>query len=317
MILREHPITLTGDRVLLRPMTEDDWDILLKWNSDPQVLYFSEGDDVQAYSLEDIQGIYRGTSQTAYCFIAEVNGSPVGECWLQKMNLPRVLSKYPDQDCRRIDLMIGEKEWWGKGIGTEMIRLLTDFAFEQEHVDQVYIPEIADYNLRSQKAFLKNGYLIVEKIEQPAGMKAHFAYDLLLARRQYEVFRRGITLRNYQEEDFQAIQQLSVLEGWPTPTSRPAEARQAWQHSNPALVAVHQGQVIGFLRAITDGFVTAYIADLLVAEVWRGQGIGKALVDACHELVPLTRLDLLSSGQADRFYEVNDFRRFQGFRKSY
>jgi RimJ/RimL family protein N-acetyltransferase len=70
MIICDHSITLRSKRVVLRPMTESDWDILLKWNSDPEVLYYSEGDDVQAYRLEDIQGIYRGVSQTAFCFIA-------------------------------------------------------------------------------------------------------------------------------------------------------------------------------------------------------------------------------------------------------
>ena len=73
MKLRKHPITLKSEKVVLRPMTESDWDILLKWNSDADVLYYAEGDDVQAYSLEDIQGMYRGVSQAAFCFIAEVD----------------------------------------------------------------------------------------------------------------------------------------------------------------------------------------------------------------------------------------------------
>ena len=59
MILREHDVTLHGITVKLRPMTENDWDVLARWNSDPEVLRFSEGDDVQSYSLEDVQGIYR------------------------------------------------------------------------------------------------------------------------------------------------------------------------------------------------------------------------------------------------------------------
>jgi hypothetical protein len=32
--LREHDVVLWGERVVLRPMTEGDWDTLLKWNSD-------------------------------------------------------------------------------------------------------------------------------------------------------------------------------------------------------------------------------------------------------------------------------------------
>jgi GNAT superfamily N-acetyltransferase len=125
------------------------------------------------------------------------------------------------------------------------------------------------------------------------------------------------TIRPWQFKDFSAIQRLSALEGWPTPSARPADALNAWQHSHPALVAIHIGQVVGFLRAVTDGAVTTYVAEMMVAKEWRGQGIGRALVEACHALVPSTRLDLLSTDQADLFYEKNGFRRFQGFRKSF
>ena len=129
--LREHNINLESGLIVLRPLTEDDWDILLKWNSDAEVLYWIEGDDVTSYSLEDVQGIYRGVSQNAFCFIIEFDGRPIGECWLQKMNLQRILDQFPDKDCRRIDLMIGEKQLWGRGIGTEVIRMLTEFGFEK------------------------------------------------------------------------------------------------------------------------------------------------------------------------------------------
>ena len=40
--LNEHDITLHGAQVTLRPMTENDWDVLLKWNSDPAAHYCSE-----------------------------------------------------------------------------------------------------------------------------------------------------------------------------------------------------------------------------------------------------------------------------------
>ncbi len=32
--LSEHDVTLTGERVRLRPLTEDDWHVLLHWNND-------------------------------------------------------------------------------------------------------------------------------------------------------------------------------------------------------------------------------------------------------------------------------------------
>jgi len=70
-IINSHNITLTIDELTLRPMTDDDFDVLLKWNSDPDVLYFSEGDDIEKYSLEDVQGIYGYVSKMAFTFIIE------------------------------------------------------------------------------------------------------------------------------------------------------------------------------------------------------------------------------------------------------
>jgi aminoglycoside 6'-N-acetyltransferase len=188
--LKQHQITLAGQtgrdvKVQLRPLTEHDWDFLEKWNRDPDVLYYTEGDDVTAYSPEKVRQIYRSVSQRAYCFLIEADGKAIGECWLQQMNLPRVLRMHPGLDCRRIDLMIGEKEYWSQGIGTVPIRLLTGYAFINEEADIIYNPDIADYNSRSLKAFQKAGYRIVGETAQTPGAKSQKAYDLALTRDEY------------------------------------------------------------------------------------------------------------------------------------
>jgi aminoglycoside 6'-N-acetyltransferase len=181
-LLSEHNITLHGEQVVLRPMTENDWDILARWNSDPEVLYFSEGGAVESYALEDVQGIYRWVSQNAFCFIIEFNDQPIGECWLQRMNIERLLEKYPDKDCRRIDLMIGEKRLWGRGLGTDTIRTLTRFGLEEEGADMIF-GLVGDYNLRSVGAFKRAGYEVDAEVEEPPGEKATFSYDLVIRRK--------------------------------------------------------------------------------------------------------------------------------------
>jgi RimJ/RimL family protein N-acetyltransferase len=187
MELREHTITLRGDMVLLRPMRETDWNILLAWNNDPEVLYFSEGDEITSYTLEEMQPIYCDVSHSGgFCFIIEVEGKPIGECWLQRMNIDRLLRKHASQDCRRIDLMIGEKEFWGRGIGTDVIRTLTKFGFEREKADMIF-GCVADYNQRSLRAFQKVGYRLDARSEQAPGNKAQYVYDLVLTK---EDFRR-------------------------------------------------------------------------------------------------------------------------------
>jgi predicted N-acetyltransferase YhbS len=128
----------------------------------------------------------------------------------------------------------------------------------------------------------------------------------------------GIQLRCWQEADFPAIQRLSLVEGWTSPTQRPVDALLAWQHSWPALVAMEDEMVVGYVRGLTDGAITTYIADLLVDLRLRGRGIGRALLDICHFLYPTTRLELFSADDARTFYKACGFRVvYDGMRKSY
>ena len=176
--LRQHDVTLASGRLRLRPMTEHDWEILLPWNNDPEVLYYMEGGDITSWSLPDMQAMYRGVSQEAYVFIAELDGAPIGECLLQEMNLERVRDEYPGKDVRRIDLMIGEKELWGKGWGTLIIGLLVEFAYERCGADVIHEPGIGDYNVRSRRAFEKNGFQVVREIPEEPGTKAKVLYEM-------------------------------------------------------------------------------------------------------------------------------------------
>ncbi len=95
----------------------------------------------------------------------------------------------------------------------------------------------------------------------------------------------GLQLSCWRETDFPAVRRLSVLEGWTTTQRRPEESLLAWQHSWPTLVVVKKKSMIGFVRGLTDGEVTTYIAELLVDPAYRGQGIGRLLLEACHLLI--------------------------------
>ena len=177
-----HDITLKGEKVVLRPLTEDDWPFLAKWGRDPEVLWFTEGDDVAEYSLEDIQGIFRSVSRTAFCFVIEHGGRPIGEGWLQRMNIKAISDRHPGMDLRRIDLSIGEKELWGKGLGGEAIALLTRFGFEGEKADAIF-GLVGGQNRRSVRAFMGQGYAVSRVTEEPyPATKSRFHYELVLWR---------------------------------------------------------------------------------------------------------------------------------------
>jgi RimJ/RimL family protein N-acetyltransferase len=174
--LRAHDTILA--RVRLRPLAEADWPILMRWCADPEVLYYSEGDDVSSRSLDEIQAIYRHVSQTALCFVVEHDGAPVGDCWLQLMNLERLLARFAGLDCRRIDLQLA-REAWGQGVGEACVRLLTAFAFDVEGADAVFGCDVADYNARSRRLFEREGFTVIGAAAQPPGAKAQVTCDFV------------------------------------------------------------------------------------------------------------------------------------------
>jgi len=81
--------------------------------------------------------------------------------------------------------MIGEKEYWGQGIGTEVIRVLTEFGFLKQGADMIFGAGIPDYNPRSLRAFQKVGFKIVAKIKERPGSKANYIQDLALTRGEF------------------------------------------------------------------------------------------------------------------------------------
>ena len=58
-------------------MTDADWDILLRWNQDPDVLYYADGSDVTAYTLDQIKRIYSGISQAPSALSPNSTASPL------------------------------------------------------------------------------------------------------------------------------------------------------------------------------------------------------------------------------------------------
>ncbi|MGI6207087.1 MAG: GNAT family N-acetyltransferase [Anaerolineae bacterium] len=187
-IIKTHDVTLRGSAgdfdIVLCPLCDDHLPLLYKWNADPEVLYWTEGgeDIVRSYDADTVHQIYGGVSQEGHCFLVEVNGAPIGECWLQRMNLQYVSAMYPGLDVRRIDMAIGEKEYWGRGIGTAFVRMLVEFAFTVEAVD-VLRCFCEDYNVRSQRVWQKNGFRLVmtEALPQPQKGKLQYHYALTRA----------------------------------------------------------------------------------------------------------------------------------------
>lgn len=101
---------------------------------------------------------------------------------------------------------------------------------------------------------------------------------------------------------------------WPNPPDAATHLRLL-QQSGAVVLAVddESSNVVGFITAITDGVLSAYIPLLEVLPAWQGQGIGQELVrQMLDRLKDLYMIDLLCDEDMQPFYERLGFRRSQG-----
>jgi len=92
---------------------------------------------------------------------------------------------------------------------------------------------------------------------------------------------------------------------WPNPPS-PKTLLRLLKNSNHFVLAVDEetGNVVGFITAISDDVLSAYIPLLEVLQAYRGKGIGQELVRRMlAKLSGLYMVDLICDPEAQPLYE--------------
>ncbi len=83
----------------------------------------------------------------------------------------------------------------------------------------------------------------------------------------------------------------------------PEERLQALRGSSHVLLALDDGRLVGFINALTDGYISAFIALLEVLPSHQGQGIGSELVRRMLlELSGVRGVDVMCDPQLQPFY---------------
>lgn len=140
---------LEGKKVRLRAVERVDLPIFVKWINDPEVTQFLELNPPMSLEDEEKWFVSLQKSEDKVFSIDTMEGKLIGNVGLIKLN-------WKDRSVL-MGIMIGEKELWNLGYGTDAIETLLRYLFQELAMNRVYL--IADErNARALHCYEKLGF---------------------------------------------------------------------------------------------------------------------------------------------------------------
>ncbi|NLZ26880.1 MAG: GNAT family N-acetyltransferase [Chloroflexi bacterium] len=164
---------LYGENVRLRATERTDIPVFQRWINDPEVTEYLS--NIFPYSLEAETAWYESilkrpmAEHPLVIDLSLTQGNtgkpewlPIGNCAFMHIT-----------DIHRsaeVGIFLGEKEYWSQGYGTEAMRLMLKFGFEDLNFYRIWL-RVLESNHRARKSYLKSGF-----IEEGRFRKAEFRH---------------------------------------------------------------------------------------------------------------------------------------------
>ncbi|MGE8186275.1 GNAT family N-acetyltransferase [Pseudomonas sp. NPDC086278] len=88
-----------------------------------------------------------------------------------------------------------------------------------------------------------------------------------------------LSVADVRPSDIESIRLFLGRNGWAHRTGSTEHFAQLVTHSQRTALALKDGEIVGFARAITDGISNGYLSMVVVCGHHRREGIGRALVE--------------------------------------
>lgn len=153
-VATEPILNVVGSLVALGPLRRDLVPLYLRWINDFEVAR-TLAIGPHPVTLEAEEKWYERAStgpDITFTIYERSNLRPIGNADLRQVS----------QQHRTADfgILIGEKDCWGKGYGTEATRLMLDYAFTALGLHNVML-QVYDYNERGIRAYTRAGFKVI------------------------------------------------------------------------------------------------------------------------------------------------------------
>ena len=156
---KETEVLIKGQKVILRSKRLEDASDDYRWRIDEEL---SRLDDTRplTISYSEFLGMYREELRHTSAWsrrisIDTLEGKHIGNCMYYDLD-------YPGRQTE-LGIMIGEKEYWGQGYGTDAVATLVEHIFKTTSLKRVYLHTL-EWNTRARRAFEKAGFKEVKRV---------------------------------------------------------------------------------------------------------------------------------------------------------
>jgi RimJ/RimL family protein N-acetyltransferase len=145
-------VNIEGEQIALGPARRDLLPLYQRWANDFEVTR-TTGLAARVMTLEAeeawLAAISSGESNVAFTIYERATWRPIGLCGLHDLDLRHRTAEF--------GLMIGAKECWGRGYGTEVSRLTLDYGFNVIGLHNIMLRVFAS-NGRAIRAYQRVGF---------------------------------------------------------------------------------------------------------------------------------------------------------------
>ena len=165
---------MQGKLVRLRAYEKSDADALFRWFSDEDVTRWLGPPNFpsRAHQERFIESTSASSDEAKYFAIETLDGKLIGDCGL----------RFIDWKSRKAEffITIGEKEFWGKGFGSDALRIIIRLAFDKMNLNRLWLSVLVD-NPRAVRCYEKCGFVREGLLRQESYVDGKYRDVLMMA----------------------------------------------------------------------------------------------------------------------------------------
>ena len=155
------PVELRGEKVILRDKRLEDAPDDYAWRTDEELSRLDATGPIRmsykdflTHSREEI--MFPGATSKRLA-IDTLEGTHIGNCMCYDIDFRKGQAE--------LGIMIGDREHWSRGYGTDSVSTLLDHVFTETRLNRIYLHTLT-WNERARRSFAKSGFREVKTVRR-------------------------------------------------------------------------------------------------------------------------------------------------------